>query len=151
VIIKCHKGNGKSHGDPSKIHITTHHYQYCSRRNGAPDRTNLPYPPLNLTTFCFSYLYFLPCCRFASRLTRLCCTLVLSPPLRRGPNAPANPGLAAGCCLQTFSCLTFLLPMFLHDFTFPSCLPSRRLLVFKFFNFVLASCFLPEFSFVNLC
>jgi hypothetical protein len=80
--------------------------------------TPLPKPPHNFTAFCF-YLHCLLCLH-ASRLTRLCYSLVLSPTLSRETNAPANPGTTAGCWSLNFLCL------------FHSFLPSRRSPAFKF-------------------
>ncbi len=63
----------------------------CSLRQG------LPYHSLPLTSPHLFYLHRLLCVH-ASRLTRLCYSLILSPSLSRGTNALANPGSTAGCC-----------------------------------------------------
>ncbi len=84
----------------------------------------------------------------ASLLTSICLPPFSFPPLHREPNAPDNPGPAAGCLFYTFSCLAFFLPMYCMTSFFPSCLPSSRSLVFKFFSFSCRlACFLPDLSF----
>ncbi len=66
------------------------------------------------------------------------------PPLRRGPNAPSNPGPAAGCWMLVFK--SFLSCIIL------SCLPSRRIAIAclpSFFKFSCRLAFLPDYGSAN--
>ena len=55
--------------------------------------THLPFHHLSFTTY-FVFTLFLT---MASLLTSLCLPLFSFPTFTQGPNAPSNPGLAAGC------------------------------------------------------
>jgi hypothetical protein len=103
-------------------------------------RQGLPYHSLPIT----SPRFFLPSFFLtppASRLTRLCYSLVLSPSLSRGTNAPTNPGPTTGCwSSKPLRVLAFILAFVLPDLTFSSLILSRRnarLQVFKIFLVVL--------------
>ena len=131
------------------------HYQIgvTPRKN----RISLAYrpflPPAFLAPQCILKPHFflpipvpLPACNASNKPSLPPCSP--SPHLRRGVNAPDNPGPAAGCRSSNLfvSCIYPCLPLFLPDLTFSSFLPSRRIARLQVFQLFLSSCLPPGIS-----
>ncbi len=87
----------------------------------------------------------LPACNASNKPSLPPCSS--SPPLRRDPNAPDNPGPAAGCWSSNLFVSCIFLAYVLHDFTFSSLSSLPSVASLQVFQLFLSSCFLPDLSF----